>query len=1714
MFNPFAKKDEPNIFDHIRISLASPDRIRAWSYGEVKKPETINYRTFKPEREGLFCARIFGPTKDYECLCGKYKRMKYKGIICEKCGVEVTKAQVRRDRIGHIELASPVAHIWFLKSLPSRIGLLLDMQLKDLERILYFENFVVLEPGLTPLQPRELLSEENYLKAQEEFGEDSFTAMIGAEAIKEMLISLDLPKESEEIRQQIAETKTELKLVKLKKRLNVIENLIESRNRPEWMILDAIPVIPPDLRPLVPLDGGRFAASDLNDLYRRVINRNNRLKKLIELGAPDIMLRNEKRMLQEAVDALFDNGRRGRTLTGTNKRPLKSLSEMLKGKQGRFRQNLLGKRVDFSGRSVITVGPELKLHQCGIPKTMALELFKPFIISRIVARSTNLTVKQARKLVENQRPEVWDVLDQVIREHPVLLNRAPTLHRLGIQAFEPVLIEGKAIQLHPLVCSAFNADFDGDQMAVHVPLSLEAQLEARTLMMSTNNILHPANGQPIIVPSQDIVLGLYYLSIEAENEPGQGMMISSMGEMHHALENNVITLHTKIKSRYKSVDAKGNPTSEVFETTPGRLLIGELLPKHPKISFEVCNREMTKKNVSELIDVVYRNCGQKETVIFCDRVMELGFNHACKAGISFGKDDLVIPEDKEHKVHEALREVAKFEQQFNDGLITQGEKYNKVVDEWSRCTDLIAESMMSGIEARKFDEESERQLPMNSVYMMAHSGARGSPAQMKQLAGMRGLMARPDGSIIENPIIANFKEGLSVLEYFNSTHGARKGLADTALKTANSGYLTRRLVDVAQDSIITEIDCGSENGISIGAIIESGQVIAPLGQRVLGRTVAEDVKNPQNGKVLVERGTLIDEKDVTEIEKFGIQSIKIRSVLTCEAKKGVCATCYGRDLARGTPVNIGEAVGVIAAQSIGEPGTQLTMRTFHIGGTAQVMDRSYIESNVEGTVKIRNYSVASDSNKNKIAMSRNLTVVIHDEEDREKAVHHIKFGAKLFVDEGSKIKPGERIAEWDPYSRPILAESDGIIHFEDLIDGVSVEETADEDTGITKRVVIDWRESKTASDLKPAIVIHNKAGKVQKTKRNIEARAFLSPEIVLSVNEGDSVKAGDVLARIAVESAKSKDITGGLPRVAELFEARRPKDNAIIAEISGIISFGKDVRNNRRVIIEPELTIEEFEKQRNALAKKLETEEKKWKKEADKLDAAEAGISGAQEELELAESEINQIMSDLDLMEQEKENAAESIENHGELIKSIPKTVKTLEKDIAKHETKKASVEKKLAAATSELSGFADEVEEKFAQRDQLDTDLKTLTSEIGLLEMDKMDKSEELEGARNNKEKEKLADELTQIQAAMEEKTSLREKMQKELVELPQSSIKVEAGRELKMKEISKFEAKIQEFDSEMERMAADKESKEAELENSKSEKKNLTQKIKDIDSDSIAKANELKQLKLKIEAAKKEIAKHEKNKGSKEELANSLKSAYEAAVRDLRNYEGTESHEPMEFLIPKNKPFHYQEGDFIEKGDYLIDGNPAPHDILKIKGVEALAAYLVNEIQEVYRLQGVIINDKHIEVIVRQMLQKYEITDPGDSDYLREEQVHKLDLEETNRTLLENGKQEAIGKPILLGITKASLQTRSFFSAASFQETTRVLTEAALSGKKDMLEGLKENIIVGRLIPAGTGSKMEEIRKIATKRDEFIVQERHKRAELEVEKQLLENLSSRVAE
>ncbi|MGV0879540.1 DNA-directed RNA polymerase subunit beta' [Martelella sp. FLE1502] len=1373
LFNPQAPAQ---VFDSIRISIASPEKILSWSYGEIKKPETINYRTFKPERDGLFCSRIFGPMKDYECLCGKYKRMKYKGIICEKCGVEVTLSRVRRERMGHIELAAPVAHIWFLKSLPSRISTLLDMTLKDVERVLYFENYIVTEPGLTDLKENQLLSEEEYMMAVDEFGEDQFSANIGAEAIYEMLASMDLDKIAGDLRAELADTTSDLKQKKLMKRLKIVENFLESGNRPEWMIMKIVPVIPPDLRPLVPLDGGRFATSDLNDLYRRVINRNNRLKRLIELRAPGIIIRNEKRMLQESVDALFDNGRRGRVITGANKRPLKSLSDMLKGKQGRFRQNLLGKRVDYSGRSVIVTGPELKLHQCGLPKKMALELFKPFIYARLDAKGYSSTVKQAKKLVEKERPEVWDILDEVIREHPVLLNRAPTLHRLGIQAFEPILVEGKAIQLHPLVCTAFNADFDGDQMAVHIPLSLEAQLEARVLMMSTNNILHPANGLPIIVPSQDMVLGLYYLSIMNEKEPGEGMVFADMGELHHALENKVVTLHAKIKGRFKTVDEDGNVVSKIHETTPGRMIIGELLPKNANVPFDTCNQEMTKKNISKMIDTVYRHCGQKDTVIFCDRIMQLGFSHACKAGISFGKDDMVIPDAKHTIVAETEALVKEYEQQYNDGLITQGEKYNKVVDAWGKATEKVTEEMMARIRAVEFDPETGRQKQMNSIYMMSHSGARGSVNQMRQLGGMRGLMAKPSGEIIETPIISNFKEGLTVNEYFNSSHGARKGLADTALKTANSGYLTRRLVDVAQDCIVNTADCGTDKGLTMTAIVDAGQVVASIGQRVLGRAALVDIEDPTTGELIVEAGRQINEADVARIEASGIQSVQIRSALTCEVQTGVCQVCYGRDLARGTPVNLGEAVGVIAAQSIGEPGTQLTMRTFHLGGTATVVDQSFLESSYEGTVRIKNRNVLRNSDGVLVAMGRNMAIQILDQRDQERSSQKVAYGSKLFVDDGDTVKRGQRLAEWDPYTRPMMTEVEGKVDFEDLVEGLSVTETTDEATGFTKRSVIDWRSTPRGADLKPAIVIRGEDGEVLKLPRGGEARLPLSVDAILSVEPGQKVSQGDVLARSPLESAKTKDITGGLPRVAELFEARRPKDHAVIAEIDGTIRFGRDYKNKRRIQIEP----------------------------------AEDGV--------------------------------------------------------------------------------------------------------------------------------------------------------------------------------------------------------------------------------------------------------------------------------------------EPVEYLIPKSKPFHLQDGDYIEKGDYILDGNPAPHDILAIKGVEALASYLVNEIQEVYRLQGVVINDKHIEVIVRQMLQKIEITSSGDSGYISGDIVEAIAFDNLNEELVAQGKKPAEGEPVLLGITKASLQTPSFFSAASFQETTKVLTEAAIAGKVDTLQGLKENIIVGRLIPAGTGRAMSQVRRIATTRDDLIIDARRK--------------------
>jgi DNA-directed RNA polymerase subunit beta' len=1376
--NPFNPLTPAKTFDEIKVSLASPERILSWSFGEIKKPETINYRTFKPERDGLFCARIFGPIKDYECLCGKYKRMKYRGVVCEKCGVEVTLQKVRRERMGHIELAAPVAHIWFLKSLPSRIGLMLDMTLRDLERILYFENYVVISPGLTDLEYGRLLNEEEFLDAQDQYGADAFTANIGAEAIREMLANIDLEAEAEQLRAELKEATGELKPKKIIKRLKIVESFLESGNRPEWMIMTVIPVIPPELRPLVPLDGGRFATSDLNDLYRRVINRNNRLKRLIELRAPDIIVRNEKRMLQESVDALFDNGRRGRVITGANKRPLKSLSDMLKGKQGRFRQNLLGKRVDFSGRSVIVTGPELKLHQCGLPKKMALELFKPFIYSRLEAKGLSSTVKQAKKLVEKERPEVWDILDEVIREHPVMLNRAPTLHRLGIQAFEPTLIEGKAIQLHPLVCSAFNADFDGDQMAVHVPLSLEAQLEARVLMMSTNNVLSPANGAPIIVPSQDMVLGLYYTTIERQGMKGEGMSFSSIDEVEHALTAGEVHMHAKITARIKQIDNEGNEIIKRYETTPGRLRLGGLLPLNAKAPFELVNRLLRKKEVQQVIDTVYRYCGQKESVIFCDQIMTAGFKEAFRAGISFGKDDMVVPDKKWVLVDETRDQVKDFEQQYMDGLITQGEKYNKVVDAWSKCNDKVTEAMMKTISANKIDAHGAEAEP-NSVYMMAHSGARGSVTQMKQLGGMRGLMAKPSGEIIETPIISNFKEGLTVLEYFNSTHGARKGLSDTALKTANSGYLTRRLVDVAQDCIVRLKDCGTSRAITAEAAVNDGEVVSSLAERVLGRVSADDVMKPGSDEIVIKAGELIDERRADMILMAGVTKMRIRSPLTCESEDGICQMCYGRDLARGTMVNIGEAVGIIAAQSIGEPGTQLTMRTFHIGGVAQGGQQSFLESSQEGVVQFRNATILINKNGDQIVMGRNMVLAIMDDNGEERSQHKVGYGTKIFVKEGARVVRGEKLFEWDPYTLPIIAEKSGMVKYVDLINGIAVREDTDEATGMTQRIVSDWRSVPKGNELKPEIIVVDADGNPVRTDSGNPVTYPMSVDAILSVEDGEQVAAGDVVARIPREGAKTKDITGGLPRVAELFEARRPKDHAIIAEIDGYVRFGKDYKNKRRITIEP--------------------------------------------------------------------------------------------------------------------------------------TD----------------------------------------------------------------------------------------------------------------------------------------------------------------------------------------ESLEKKEYMIPKGKHIPVQEGDFVQKGDYIMDGNPAPHDILAILGVEALADYMIDEVQDVYRLQGVKINDKHIEVIVRQMLQKWEISESGDTVLLKGETVDKAEFDEANEKAIARGGRPAQGEPILLGITKASLQTRSFISAASFQETTRVLTEASVQGKRDKLVGLKENVIVGRLIPAGTGGATSRVRRIAAERDNAVIEEKRDMAQ-----------------
>ncbi|WP_018625109.1 DNA-directed RNA polymerase subunit beta' [Kangiella aquimarina] len=1397
LLNFIKQQNQSEEFDAIRIGLASPDQIRSWSFGEVKKPETINYRTFKPERDGLFCAKIFGPVKDYECLCGKYKRLKHRGIICEKCGVEVTLTKVRRERMGHIDLACPVAHIWFLKSLPSRIGMLLDMTLRDIERILYFEAFVVTEPGMTTLEAGQLLSEEGYLDALEEFGDD-FEAKMGAEAISALLDLIDLKEEAQRIREEeIPSTNSETKLKKLSKRLKLLEAFLDSGNDPQWMIMTVLPVLPPDLRPLVPLDGGRFATSDLNDLYRRVINRNNRLRRLLDLNAPDIIVRNEKRMLQESVDALLDNGRRGRAITGSNKRPLKSLADMIKGKQGRFRQNLLGKRVDYSGRSVIVVGPTLKLHQCGLPKKMALELFKPFIYSKLELRGLATTIKAAKKMVEREEPVVWDILEEVIREHPVLLNRAPTLHRLGIQAFEPVLIEGKAIQLHPLVCVAYNADFDGDQMAVHVPLTIEAQLEARALMMSTNNILSPANGEPIIVPTQDVVLGLYYLTRDRVNAKGEGMIFSDADEVQRAYANGIVDLHAKVKVRLPMVDIdeEGNKTAriELAETTVGRSLLWGIVPDG--ISFDLVNKPMTKKAISKLVNTCYRECGLKATVIFADQLMYTGFGYATRSGASVGIEDMSIPEAKAEIIEAAEKEVAEIQEQFNSGLVTQGERYNKVVDIWSHTNEKVAKAMMDFIGTEEVvDKEGNtvRQPSFNSIFMMADSGARGSAAQIRQLAGMRGLMAKPDGSIIEMPITANFREGLDVSQYFISTHGARKGLADTALKTANSGYLTRRLVDVAQDMVITEHDCGTEEGVYMSPLIEGGDVVEPLSERVLGRVVAEHVYVPGTDDILAEAGTLLDEKWVETLEQNSVDQVKVRSVITCQTRNGVCAACYGRDLARGHIINQGEAVGVIAAQSIGEPGTQLTMRTFHIGGAAS---RASADNNVQikndGEIRLKNAKTVERQDGKLVIVSRSSELNVIDEYGRERERYKVPYGAVLSAKEGEQAKGGDIVANWDPHTHPIIAELDGKIQFVDMIEGVNIERQTDELTGLSSIVITEnkQRSGSKSSDVKPAIKLIDKKGKdLYIPGTEMPAVYFLPTNAIVSLEDGAEVNIGDAIARIPQESSKTKDITGGLPRVADLFEARKPKEPAILAEISGTVSFGKETKGKRRLVITPQ----------------------------------------------------------------------------------------------------------------------------------------------------------------------------------------------------------------------------------------------------------------------------------------------------------------------------DGGDTYEE---LIPKWRQLNVFEGEKVEKGEVVSDGADNPHDILRLKGITELARYIVNEVQEVYRLQGVGINDKHIEVIIRQMLRKCIVTDPGDSLFLKGDQMEVVRVLEENDKLVEAGKDPVHFERVLMGITKASLATESFISAASFQETTRVLTEAAVNGKTDDLRGLKENVIVGRLIPAGTGLTYHAERR--RKRAESMVEDLGLSAD-EVEQALSDELSS----
>ena len=1386
-------------FDSIRIGLASPQLIRSWSFGEVKKPETINYRTFKPEREGLFCAKIFGPVKDYECLCGKYKRLKHRGVICEKCGVEVALSKVRRERMGHIDLASPVAHIWFLKSLPSRIGLLLDMTLRDIERILYFESFVVTDPGMTTLEKGQLLNDEQYYDSLEEFGDD-FQAKMGAEAIQDLMKDLDINDEANILREEIPNTNSETKLKKLSKRLKLLDGFIHSGNKPEWMVLSVLPVLPPDLRPLVPLDGGRFATSDLNDLYRRVINRNNRLKRLLDLNAPDIIVRNEKRMLQESVDALLDNGRRGRAITGSNKRPLKSLADMIKGKQGRFRQNLLGKRVDYSGRSVIVVGPTLKLHQAGLPKKMALELFKPFILGKLILRGAATTIKAAKKMVENETPDVWDILADVIREHPILLNRAPTLHRLGIQAFEPVLIEGKAIQLHPLVCAAYNADFDGDQMAVHIPLTLEAQLEARTLMMSTNNVLSPASGEPIIVPSQDVVLGLYYMTRSRVNAQGEGMIFADTDEVLKAYSSKNAHLQARIKVRLKEVlfgeDGERIETTAIVDTTVGRVLFFDIVPDG--LPFELVNQKMAKKQISNIINNCYRNVDLKETVIFADQLMYMGYKYSTYSGSSICVNDFVIPDEKATLIAKAESEVAEIESQFSSGLVTQGEKYNKVIDIWSRANDQVAKSMMDGLSTEKVvnrEGEEEDQESFNAVYIYADSGARGSPAQIRQLAGMRGLMAKPDGSIIETPITANFREGLNILQYFISTHGARKGLADAALKTANSGYLTRRLVDISQDLVIKESDCGTDNGLIMTPVIEGGDIIAPLGERVLGRVVAQDIVNGEK-ETIITAGTLINEKMIDTLETNSIDQIIVRSAITCEADQGICRLCYGRDLGRGHLANIGEAVGVVAAQSIGEPGTQLTMRTFHIGGAAsRATAADSVQVKTTGTIHLHNMKTVKKVSGELVVVSRSGELFINDTQGRERERYKLPYGSVINGEDESGVEIGQVVATWDPHTHPIVVEVAGKVKFDGMVEGLSVTHQTDEITGLSSISVMDTAERSTAGkELRPAITLFDSKGKeLNLPGTTVPAHYFLPAKAIVGVEDGVKVNIGDVIARIPQEGSKTRDITGGLPRVADLFEARKPKEPAILAEISGTVSFGKETKGKRRLVITP-------------------------------------------------------------------------------------------------------------------------------------------------------------------------------------------------------------------------------------------------------------------------------------------------------------------------------TDGSDHYEVLIPKWRHMTVFEGEFIEKGEVVSDGPPTPHDILRLKGVEALANFIVNEVQEVYRLQGVRINDKHIEVIVRQMLRKAEITGMGDSSFIKGEQVEYIRVRTENAKLREEGKQPAKFERVLLGITKASLATESFISAASFQETTRVLTEAAVSGKEDFLHGLKENVVVGRLIPAGTGLTYHENRRLQAEAKSNSAQESDSVTASEVEAALSEALKSEV--